>query len=83
MDDRSTVTATIQTPELIGLISAAGTADRVSPLPCSKELYVGDVIQAAVVRFDSGRYLDIGTPEDIVAATGFVQAAEKEMTNDY
>jgi glucose-1-phosphate thymidylyltransferase len=49
------------------------------------ELHVGDVIQAAitakmktiVVRFDSGRYLDIGTPEDMVEAAGFVQAAEK------
>ena len=39
MDDRSTVTATIQDPELIGLIPAAGTADRISPLPCSKEIF--------------------------------------------
>lgn len=45
------------------------------------ELYLGDVIQAAlaakmktaVVRIDSGRYLDIGTPEDLVAAADFVR----------
>jgi glucose-1-phosphate thymidylyltransferase len=48
------------------------------------ELHMGEVIQAAVtaklktvvVRFDSGHYLDIGTPEDMVAAAGFVQKAE-------
>jgi glucose-1-phosphate thymidylyltransferase len=28
-----------QTRELIGLIPAAGTADRISPLPCSKEIF--------------------------------------------
>jgi dTDP-glucose pyrophosphorylase len=45
------------------------------------ELYLGDIIQAAlaakmktaVVRIDSGRYLDIGTPEDLVTAADFVR----------
>jgi glucose-1-phosphate thymidylyltransferase len=48
----------------------------------TRELYLGETIQSAIdhkmkvsiVRFDSGGYLDIGTPEDIEAATDFVQA---------
>jgi glucose-1-phosphate thymidylyltransferase len=50
----------------------------------SNELHLGEVIRAAiaskikstVVCFDSGRFLDIGTPEDIIAAANFVQDAE-------
>lgn len=53
------------------------------------ELHVGDVIQAAitakmktaVVRFDSDCYLDIGTPEDMVAAADFIRAAESAADN--
>jgi glucose-1-phosphate thymidylyltransferase len=49
-----------------------------------RELHLGETIQAAIdhklnvsmVRFDSGRYLDIGTPEDIVAAANFVQTED-------
>jgi glucose-1-phosphate thymidylyltransferase len=49
----------------------------------NRELHLGEAIQAAIdhemnvsmVRFDSGRYLDIGTPEDIVAAANFVNNA--------
>lgn len=41
-----------------------------------REMYVGDVVWAAIesglhvetVRFDSGRYVDIGTPEELAAA---------------
>jgi glucose-1-phosphate thymidylyltransferase len=48
------------------------------------ELYMGDVIRASmaagmgisVVCFNNGRYLDIGTPEDIATATDFVAAVE-------
>ena len=44
-----------------------------------RELYVGDVIQAALegglhvehVVFGDGRYLDIGTPEDLIQADAF------------
>lgn len=45
-----------------------------------RELYVGDVIQAALegglnvepLVFDDGDYLDIGTPEDLVEADAFI-----------
>ena len=45
-------------------------------LPKQPELFVGDVIQAAIhaglqvaaVPFTNGRYLDIGTPENLVKA---------------
>ena len=56
--------------ETVGAQSEAG----------GREVYVGDVIQAALaegpqvhpVRFDDGAYLDIGTPEDLVQADAFV-----------
>ena len=48
------------------------------------ELHLGDIfraaiaskLQTAVVCFDSGRYLDIGTPEDLVMAQHFVETAK-------
>lgn len=36
---KNTVTTDGDTPELIGLIPAAGTATRIFPLPCSKEIF--------------------------------------------
>jgi len=50
------------------------------------ELYVGDVIQAALekggsvdsVIFEGGDYLDIGTPEDLVKAGAFVNGCSRE-----
>ena len=57
-------------------------------VPHSKpaELYMGDVIQAAVVaklnttvlKFDAGCYLDIDTPEDIVAMPEFFGEAQSD-----
>lgn len=55
--------------------AAAGCAQ-----PGMSEVFVGDVIQAALeeglridpVYFDDGDYLDIGTPEDLVRAGSFV-----------
>lgn len=39
MAANNTVTVTEKSRELIGLIPAAGTANRISPLPCSKEIF--------------------------------------------
>jgi glucose-1-phosphate thymidylyltransferase len=49
-----------------------------------QELHMGDIITAGlksglhttIVRFDSGCFLDIGTPEDIQVAADFVRTAE-------
>ncbi|NNF99959.1 MAG: dTDP-glucose pyrophosphorylase [Desulfobacteraceae bacterium] len=59
-------------------------SDRLNEQDISKELYIGDVIQAALgsnikvssVHIKEGRYLDIGTPEDLLQSTGFVQSLE-------
>jgi glucose-1-phosphate thymidylyltransferase len=50
-----------------------------------KELHMGDVINAALeskmkvatVHFDSGSFLDIGTPEDIVLVSEFTHSLDK------
>jgi glucose-1-phosphate thymidylyltransferase len=51
-----------------------------------RELYMGDVLQEALdfgmtietVRFDRGRYLDIGTPEDLIEAARMAADTTKE-----
>jgi glucose-1-phosphate thymidylyltransferase len=51
-----------------------------------RELYMGDVLQEALdrgmpieaVRFDKGRYLDIGTPEDLIEAARMAAGTTKE-----
>jgi len=50
--------------------------DGVNNVPGPRELYIGDVIQAAIhnglrvetVLFPEGIYIDIGTPEDLAKA---------------
>lgn len=54
------------------------------PGDSDRELFVGDVLQAAVdsgmtvtgTRIDNGRYLDIGTPEDLAGASRFARSSE-------
>jgi glucose-1-phosphate thymidylyltransferase len=55
-----------------------------------KELHMGDVINIALesnikttfVRFDSGCFLDIGTPEDLYIAADFVQSCENSHESE-
>jgi glucose-1-phosphate thymidylyltransferase len=57
-----------------------------SPGGTGRELYMGDVLQEALdcgmtieaLRFDKGRYLDIGTPEDLIAAARMAAGTTKE-----
>ncbi len=55
--------------EVIGLIPAGGQAKRLSPLPCSKELYpIGFERTDAAAQVSKEPFLDIGTPDDLVRA---------------
>lgn len=53
-------------------------------LAMSDELHMGDIIRAGfesyikttIVRFDEGCFIDIGTPEDMLDAAGFVRGVE-------
>ncbi len=55
--------------DVIGLIPAGGQAKRLSPLPCSKELYpIGFGRTDAVAQVSKEPFLDIGTPDDLVRA---------------
>jgi glucose-1-phosphate thymidylyltransferase len=62
----------------------AQVSRRLKAAETAKELYLGDVIQAAIedkvqvsgIFFESGRYLDIGTPEDMRQSADFVCNAQ-------
>jgi glucose-1-phosphate thymidylyltransferase len=53
-----------------------------------KEVHIGDVIQAAIesglscdnVLFPQGRYIDIGTPEDMASASHFIDESRNGLT---
>lgn len=54
-----------------------------------REIYLGDVIEAAIgselkidtVRFPQGTYIDIGTPEDMVAAVQTLTSGDQAVEN--
>ncbi len=53
--------------EVIGLIPAGGQSKRLSPLPCSKELYpIGVERTDAAAQVSKEPFLDIGNADDIV-----------------
>jgi glucose-1-phosphate thymidylyltransferase len=62
--------------EYISTVLKANNHDKADSITKQHELFVGDVIQAAIhhdiqvdtVLFKNGKYLDIGTPKDIVNA---------------